>query len=71
MSDRARDLVVPKNVLRAGDIYLGSFVRLLTGSSLGMVEHIDGDHATVLEFGAAEPCRSIVACALLIPVVDM
>lgn len=71
MSDRARDLVVPKNVLRAGDIYLGSFVRLLTGSSLGMVVSIDGDHCTVLEFGAAEPVRSIVAVALLIPAVDM
>lgn len=48
MTSRARlRLRVAKGM--GGDVLPGDFVRLITGSTLGLVESITGDHATVAD----------------------
>lgn len=48
MSYRARlNLIRARD--RGGDVVIGDFVCLISGSTLGLVESIDGDHATCLD----------------------
>ncbi|MGE5563117.1 MAG: hypothetical protein ACM3ZV_07375 [Bacillota bacterium] len=46
------------------EIIPGDFVRMWTGSPLGLVESVTGDHAVVASLGRWRE-RAIVPCALL------
>lgn len=69
MNSRARQHLVVQRAV-GGDVLPGDFVRLISGSCLGVVESIDNDHAVVLELPRGrEACKSIVPVSLLMRVV--